>query len=113
MVRDVPCGDAFLSEESYLAQSDSWHYIPSLKRYREVPKLQRMPVAKAGKRGNELIIEEVNSEHEAPSTYQFCRSKDSGQGSMRKTIGSIRKLHYLSTFFLLIFSWVILGILES
>ncbi|CAL1138668.1 unnamed protein product [Cladocopium goreaui] len=33
--------------ESYVAQSDSWRYTPSLKRYREVPKVQRLPVAKA------------------------------------------------------------------
>ena len=36
------------TEESYLASSDSWCYTPSLKRYREVPKLQRVRVAKAG-----------------------------------------------------------------
>ncbi|CAJ1362550.1 unnamed protein product [Effrenium voratum] len=33
--------------ESYLAQSASWRCTPSLKRYRELPKLQRGPVAQA------------------------------------------------------------------
>lgn len=40
------CGECRRSQESYFAQSDSWRYVPSLKRYREVPKLQRVRVAK-------------------------------------------------------------------